>query len=122
MKYYNPENEYLISNFKNDKMKYSNYRREKFDKIMENLEMEHTPHECRHTFASLMDSVNANKLCVKLIIGHSSSDLTEKVYTHKTLRELADMFGSVGTVPIQNWLKKYEIEQKSPRYLKSSAT
>lgn len=89
-KYYNPENEYLISNFKNDKMKYSNYRREKFDKIMENLEMEHTPHECRHTFASLMDSVNANKLCVKLIIGHSSSDLTEKVYTHKTLRELIE--------------------------------
>lgn len=41
---------------------------------------------------------------------------------HKTLRELADMFGYVGTVPIQNWLKKYEIEQKSPRYLKNKIT
>lgn len=36
---------------------------------------------------------------------------------HKTLRELADMYGFVGSTPIQDWLKFYGIEQKSPRYL-----
>lgn len=36
---------------------------------------------------------------------------------HKTLRELADMFNYIGTTPIEDWLKYYEIEQKSPRYL-----
>lgn len=89
-KYYNPENEYLITNFKGNQMCYSNYRREKFDNIMEKLKMEHCPHECRHTFASLMNSANANKLCLKRIIGHSSQDITEDVYTHKTLQELID--------------------------------
>lgn len=89
-KYYNPENEYLITNFKNQQMKYCNYRRERFDTIMKYLEMQHTPHECRHTFASLMDDAKANKLCVKLIIGHSSQDITEKVYTHKKLEQLIE--------------------------------
>lgn len=89
-KYYNPQNEYLITNFKGKKMCYSNYRREKFDNIMEKLEMKHCPHECRHTFASLMDSANANKLCIKRIIGHSSQDITEDVYTHKSLQQLIE--------------------------------
>ena len=78
-KYYNPQNEYLITNFKGNQMLYSNYRREKFDNVMEKLRMKHNPHECRHTFASLMDSAGANKLCLKRIIGHSSQDITEKV-------------------------------------------
>ena len=87
-KYYNPNNQYLITNFKGEQMKYSNYRREKFDNIMEKLKMNHNPHECRHTFASLMDSAGANKLCVKRIIGHASPDLIDKVYTHKDIQEL----------------------------------
>lgn len=87
-KYYNEENEFLITNHKGEQMKYSNYRREKFDNVMEKLEIEHSPHDCRHTFASLMDSVNANKLCTKRIMGHKSQDITDDVYTHKTISEL----------------------------------
>lgn len=89
-KYFNLQNKYLIVNYKGEQMKYSNYRREKFDNIMEKLNMKHTPHDCRHTFASIMDSVNANKLCIKRIIGHASSDITDKVYTHKTIKELIE--------------------------------
>lgn len=86
----NKDREYLITNFKGNQMCYSNYRREKFDNIMEKLEMKHRPHDARHTFASLMDSANANKLCIKRIIGHSSPDITDGVYTHKTLEELKE--------------------------------
>ena len=86
----NKDREYLITNFKGNQMCYSNYRREKFDNIMEKLEMTHRPHDARHTFASLMDSANANKLCIKRIIGHSSPDITDGVYTHKTLEELKE--------------------------------
>ena len=89
-KYYNPKNEYLITNFKGNQMQYSNYRREKFDNVMEKLRMEHNPHDCRHTFASLMDTANANKLCIKRIMGHSSQDITEDVYTHKSIEELIE--------------------------------
>ena len=87
-KWYNPNNEYLITNDKGEQMQHQNYRREKFKNIMEKLKMDHTPHECRHTGISLLDSAGANKLCVKRIVGHSSKDITEDVYTHKTIEEL----------------------------------
>ena len=52
--------------------------------------MDHRPHDTRHTFASLMDSAGANKLCIKRIMGHSSPDITDNVYTHKTIQELIE--------------------------------
>lgn len=48
----------------------------------------HVPHDCRHTTATLMDNAGANRVCIKRILGHSSGDLTERVYTHKALDEL----------------------------------
>lgn len=59
-----------------------------WNKIMASHRMEHTPHECRHTFRSRMDSAGANKRCIDLIMGHKSKDVGERVYTHKTLEEL----------------------------------
>lgn len=58
--------------------------------IMEQLQMHHTPHECRHTFRSRLDSAGANKRCIDLLMGHTSKDVGERVYTHKTLDELKD--------------------------------
>lgn len=56
---------------------------------MEQLGMpDHRPHDCRHTFASEADSAGMNKLCIKRIIGHASQDITDRVYTHKTIEEL----------------------------------
>ena len=56
--------------------------------IMETAGMQHTPHECRHTFRSRLDSAGANKRCIDLMMGHQSGDIGERVYTHKTLDEL----------------------------------
>lgn len=84
----NKDKKYLIMNSLGNTMQYSNYRREKWDNIMEKLKMEHTPHDCRHTGASLLDSAGANKLSRKRILGHSAQDLTDDVYTHKTIEEL----------------------------------
>lgn len=87
----NKDKEYLITNSLGRPMQYSNYRREKWDNIMEKLEMEgHRPHDARHTFASLMDTAKANKLCIKRIIGHSSQDITDDIYTHKTIEQLIE--------------------------------
>lgn len=58
--------------------------------IMRQLQMQHTPHECRHTFRSRLDSAGANKKCIDLLMGHTSKDVGERVYTHKTLDELKD--------------------------------
>lgn len=84
----NENNEYLIINDLGKQMKYDNYYKEKFIPIMEQLNMDHKPHDCRHTFATLMSNSNANKTAIKKIIGHSSYATTEKIYTHKDIEEL----------------------------------
>lgn len=56
--------------------------------IMRELQMNHTPHECRHTFRSWLDSAGANKVCIDRIMGHKSKGTGERVYTHKNIEEL----------------------------------
>ncbi len=58
--------------------------------VMDSLSMRHTPHECRHTFRSRLDSAGGNKKCIDLLMGHASSDVGERIYTHKTLCELRE--------------------------------
>lgn len=55
---------------------------------MGKLEMQHTPHECRHTFRSRFDSARANKVCIDRIMGHKSKGTVERVYIHKNVEEL----------------------------------
>lgn len=83
---------YLIYNYEYDKMLYWNYYHEKWEKIIEqlNLSPNHKPHDTRHTFATRMDRTDANKLCIKRILGHASTDITDKVYTHKDIQDLLD--------------------------------
>lgn len=70
------------------KMTYAMYKK-RFDKVMKQLNMTHTPHDCRHTFATLMDRAGANKLCIQEIMGHSKGkNVTDAVYIHKNLNDL----------------------------------
>ena len=55
---------------------------------MKALSMHHTPHETRHTTASLLDSAGINDTAIKMILGHARKGVTKGVYTHKTLSEL----------------------------------
>jgi len=80
--------EYLIVNHEEKQMKYWNYYEEKWKTLMTQLEFDHKPHDCRHTFATLMDNAGANKVSIKRIMGHASTDITDKVYTHKDIDEL----------------------------------
>lgn len=87
-KRYSKKQKFLILNSKGKKMTYDNYYKEKFIPIMEQLNMEHRPHDCRHTFASLLSTANANTTAIKKMIGHESYATTEKIYTHKDIEEL----------------------------------
>ncbi|MEK4630315.1 site-specific integrase [Solibacillus sp. FSL R7-0682] len=80
--------QYLVVNSKGQQMSYHNFHYDHFKKIMEQLKLEHKPHDCRHTFATLMDNADANKLSIKRIMGHASKDITDKVYTHKDITQL----------------------------------
>ena len=64
------------------------YYRDFWETLMQTLQMNHTPHECRHTLRSRLDSAGANKVCIDRIMGHKSKGTGERVYTHKNIEEL----------------------------------
>lgn len=69
------------------KMTYDKYRK-RFEKVMSKHKMTHSPHECRHTFITNAKSNNMDEYILKLIVGHSIDDITEKVYTHRDIEQL----------------------------------
>jgi len=73
-----------------EKMYTTRYRYFFWDPVMKELEMEHTPHDCRHTLRSNLDTVNANKASIDRIMGHASQSIGERVYTHKTIEQLKE--------------------------------
>lgn len=81
-------NKYLFS-FEGKKISNSQYYI-LWNAIMEQLDIDKTPHECRHTFRSRLDSAGANKVCFDLMKGHKSKEVGERIYTHKTIQELKD--------------------------------
>lgn len=48
----------------------------------------HKPHDTRHTCATWLDDAEVNDNAKKMILGHARNDVTNGVYTHKTLRQL----------------------------------
>lgn len=55
-----------------------------------NLDDDYTPYDARHTFGTLADRFKMNDHIVKLIMGHTITDLTKRVYTHKMVEELVE--------------------------------
>ncbi len=82
------ESDYLIHNKVNKRVPYESYKDLYFYKIMEILNMDHRIHDCRHTFATLLNNAEANSTSIKNLIGHSNFLTTEKIYSHKDVEEL----------------------------------
>jgi len=61
-----------------------------WDKVMEQIGTNKTPHEARHTFETALDNAKANKKCIDLLMGHKSKDVGNRVYNHKTLAQLRE--------------------------------
>ena len=80
--------EYICSRADGSRHSYDSFRRAIFDPVMKHFHMQHCPHETRHTLASMLDSADTNRTVTKLILGHSLEGVTERVYTHKSIREL----------------------------------
>lgn len=59
-----------------------------FAKAMAAIKSKHTTHDCRHTFATRLDDVGANYNAKRLLLGHASGNVTDGVYTHKSLAQL----------------------------------
>lgn len=67
---------------------YSRFSRT-FRKVMKLVHGEkHKPHDTRHTCATLLDGAEVNDNARRMILGHARQGVTNRVYTHKTLRQL----------------------------------
>ncbi len=84
------QSEYLFNDINGQQsihMTYDKYKG-RFRKVMNRLHMNHHPHETRHTFITKAKACNIDEYILKLIVGHSIEDITEKVYTHRTIEQL----------------------------------
>ena len=66
----------------------------RFIKVVKQLKLnpELTPHCARHTFITKANAreVNMNEYILKMIVGHKIQDVTESVYTHRTIEDLKE--------------------------------
>ena len=80
---------YLICDNAGHPYDYSRYRSDIWDKVMNKINGSHyTPHDTRHTVATLLDDAGANENAKRRILGHAGGDVTDRVYTHKSLHQL----------------------------------
>ncbi len=82
-------NEESIYKFKDYHMK------NRFKKVMNELELEYTPYDCRHTFISMMKKADADALYLKRIVGHADKNVTDKVYTHTDIEQLQSIINLI---------------------------
>lgn len=81
----------LYTNKFNKQLKYSNFKREHFDKIIKELNFNKnlSIHSTRHTTVSLLVKAKVPATFIKLIIWHSGAkELFEKTYTHINISDI----------------------------------
>lgn len=94
---------YLITNKYGNHYSRAVYHANNWNTCMAKLNMHHSPHDTRYTFASLAENNGMNEICRKIIMGHSlsnksgtafktgdRSDVTKGTYTEKTLADLIE--------------------------------
>ena len=91
-----PSCEYLLHTEENKHFLYRNYYDSYFTPLMQNLDIEKTPHCCRHTCISMLAEAGIDQTMIKKIVGHSGAmTLTEKVYTHFDVQELVKAINKI---------------------------
>lgn len=87
--FYNPDNEFLLTDY-DGALTYDRLNWRYWKPLMQKLDMNHLPHDGRHTCTTLLDNAGVNKTVIKKILGHAGHGMTEKVYTHKTIDQLVE--------------------------------
>lgn len=84
----NGETVFCMSNGKPMTANY--FRKFIFSPLLEKLEIDPTltPHNTRHTFATLLKRFGADEFYRKRLVGHSAGNVTDDVYTHEDVSSL----------------------------------
>lgn len=94
---YNEDQEYLVVDDRDGKPMNT------YDRLNEHVwkrspvlkPMKHLPHDGRHTCATLLSNAGINLKTIQLILGHASKDITNQVYTHKTIQQLVNAINQI---------------------------
>ena len=86
--FYNPASEFLVTlngrSLTYASMKYYWFK----SQPLQDLSIRHLPHDGRHTCATLLANADIDLKTIQMILGHRSSNITEQIYTHKTIDQL----------------------------------
>lgn len=94
--YENSDCEYLLHTKDHKRLVYRNYIDAYWFPLMENLGLEHMPHDTRHTCISMMSEAHVDPTMIKKIVGHSGAmTLTERVYTHLDIQALLEAINKI---------------------------
>jgi integrase len=87
-------NKWLVQNSRGNAVHYANLSPLSHE-FLDKLGMNHKFHDGRKTAVSLMHSAGIPMETIKIIVGHSGSDVTEKVYLYKNIQELVETINRV---------------------------
>lgn len=88
--------EYAVCTPDGRQLNYDNFTKNYWKPLMQQLGLEHTIHETRHTCISLLVMADVNQTIIKKIVGHKSvMSLTENVYTHIEISELLNAINQI---------------------------
>jgi integrase len=77
---------FLFSNKQGNQLKDRTFRNIIWEPVMDQLNMNHLPHDTRHTTVSLLTKAGVDDRIIKQIIGHKGTGVTQQVYTHIDLQ------------------------------------
>lgn len=77
--------EYVFTNRQGNKFLDRNFRDSYWKPMMDVLNMEHKPHDTRHTCVTMLTEAGVDERIIKKIVGHKGKGVTETVYTHLEL-------------------------------------
>lgn len=87
-------NKWLVQNSRGNAVHYANLSPQAHE-YLGKLGMNHKFHDGRKTFVSLMHSAGIPMETIKIIVGHTGYDVTEKVYLYKNVNELVETINRV---------------------------
>ena len=87
--------EYLLSTPDAQHFEYRNYYDSYWKPLIEQMGMNHRPHDTRHTCISLLAEAGVDERLVKKIVGHKGQGVTQQVYTHFEIEALLDAINKI---------------------------
>ena len=76
---------HLICSGADAQLPYYTFRDNYWKAVMDILDMDHRPHDTRHTCISLLTEAGVDQRIIRKIVGHKGQGVTETVYTHLEL-------------------------------------